>query len=671
MHQLSNKPSVEILEDRSLPATFGVPWPDALHLSLSWVPDGTSIAGQTTSNLFAALNAQKPTVEWQRDFLRALQTWAAVANINVGITSDNGQALGSLFLGTTSPFGDIRVAAQGMTTAELAVSIPHDPFLSGSWSGDVFLNSYANLYSNQADLYSIALHELGHVFGLSPNANPDSVMYNKALGLRTSLAASDITAIRALYGARAADLNEGSKTNNTFDEATRLKYEDTADEPGETIFDGSTPLIGYGDITTKTDIDMYYVRPLDDYTGPMTVRLQTQGISLLAPRLSVYDEDGNLLGQVQGNNPLGSEVEFTIENTDPDLEYFFRVEAATADEFAIGRYALAVSFDNLMTTPDVNIQAVVRGAYEGIDEEDIIQLLHDPSTTLLNEDDYTNERALTAIRLQGLPGVANPVAFQTIGSVQGPTDVDFYRFRAPLGLGPTARLLISLRKTEVNGLVPRLQVYNQYLQPLTTTILANGNGSYSVQVPSALSGQTYFLRVFGEQTGSTANGNYQLKIQFLKTPVALTTLSQGNLNTTTKQSSERNLYVAQTQLFHLLLTANNLYTTNGAGIRVTLLDASGNSVYELSAMKGQSVSGPQVLLMPGTYKVRYSIIRPLDGKAGVVRFMLAGANLSDPIGPKADDPTRQPIFSGPNPNLYYYPNNVISQQSYFWGGSII
>ena len=46
----------EVLEDRCTPATFGNPWPDATHLTLSFVPDGTQVASHS-SNLFQALNA--------------------------------------------------------------------------------------------------------------------------------------------------------------------------------------------------------------------------------------------------------------------------------------------------------------------------------------------------------------------------------------------------------------------------------------------------------------------------------------------------------------------------------------------------------------------------------------------------------------------------------------
>src|SRR5262249_30697856 len=85
--------TVELLEDRAVPATFGVPWTDPSRLTLSFAPDGTSIAGHTSS-LIQTLNAQQPAAVWQQEILQAFQTWAVQANINIGLVNDGGQAFG-------------------------------------------------------------------------------------------------------------------------------------------------------------------------------------------------------------------------------------------------------------------------------------------------------------------------------------------------------------------------------------------------------------------------------------------------------------------------------------------------------------------------------------------------------------------------------------------------
>src|SRR3954454_15915791 len=89
----SYHPRLEALEERRVPAQFGVPWHDAIHLTVSFVPDGT-LVGTQPSTLFQTLDAQQPTAQWQGEILRAFQTWAVVANINFGLKADDGSPLG-------------------------------------------------------------------------------------------------------------------------------------------------------------------------------------------------------------------------------------------------------------------------------------------------------------------------------------------------------------------------------------------------------------------------------------------------------------------------------------------------------------------------------------------------------------------------------------------------
>src|ERR687895_359525 len=86
-------PRFEVLEGRIFLAQFGVAWHHADHLTLSFVPDGTSIAG-APSDLFRWLDSAQATADWQREILRAFQTWGVDAHINFAVARDGGQALG-------------------------------------------------------------------------------------------------------------------------------------------------------------------------------------------------------------------------------------------------------------------------------------------------------------------------------------------------------------------------------------------------------------------------------------------------------------------------------------------------------------------------------------------------------------------------------------------------
>ena len=105
----------EALEDRALPTVFGVPWADPEHLTFSFVADGTQTP-LGTSSLTQVLTSAGTSAAWKMEVLRAFQTWAANANINIGLVADGGQALGIVgAVQGDARFGDIRVAAAGLS----------------------------------------------------------------------------------------------------------------------------------------------------------------------------------------------------------------------------------------------------------------------------------------------------------------------------------------------------------------------------------------------------------------------------------------------------------------------------------------------------------------------------------------------------------------------------
>ncbi len=136
---------LERLENRQVMATFGVPWPEPRSLSVSFPSDNASI-GAFPNSIRERFDQVADRAQWQYEALRAFQTWAAVTNINVGLVPDRGDDFGAVGLSSNDPrFGEIRIGAfpQGATLANAA---PFDP-LSGTWSGDVLLNTETNYFS--------------------------------------------------------------------------------------------------------------------------------------------------------------------------------------------------------------------------------------------------------------------------------------------------------------------------------------------------------------------------------------------------------------------------------------------------------------------------------------------------------------------------------------------
>src|SRR5262245_53727623 len=186
------------------------------------MPDGTMTDNGAPSNLFATLDRIAPTATWQREFARALQTWATVSPLNFRFVSDNGMASGTL--GTAqgdSRFGDIRLG--GYVRSDAYTAYAYYPGTgTGTRSGDEFVNTAGTFkIGAHVDLYSVLLHETGHALGLE-HSTGSAVMYPSISTVYTGLFADDVAGIQAIYGARQPDAYDVGSGNNTFATASSL-----------------------------------------------------------------------------------------------------------------------------------------------------------------------------------------------------------------------------------------------------------------------------------------------------------------------------------------------------------------------------------------------------------------------------------------------------------------
>src|SRR3954452_22872833 len=121
------RPAVEGLESRVVPyALSGNAWPTPQLVTISFVPDGTVLGGNSngyiTSNLFATFNQRfgSPDV-WQNQILKAAQQWAAQTNLNFAVVPDDGTDIGGGDFQQGAPnFGDIRIGGYNFGSSTLA-----------------------------------------------------------------------------------------------------------------------------------------------------------------------------------------------------------------------------------------------------------------------------------------------------------------------------------------------------------------------------------------------------------------------------------------------------------------------------------------------------------------------------------------------------------------------
>jgi hypothetical protein len=653
------KLAIEALEDRSVPATFGVPWSDARNLTLSFVPDGTAIASHPSS-LFQALSAQQPTATWQNTILRAFQTWAVNANINIGLVADGGQPFGVAGDPQHDPrFGDIRIGAQPMDPSTLSISVPNDPLVSSTLTGDVLINSTVDFNSGSNSLFSAILHEAGHVFGIGDSSDPSSVMFSQDVG-NTQLTASDIAALQSLYGSRAPDPHEGSGGNDRIDKATAIQA-----PGGSGSYTGATPLVEYGDITTNQDLDFYSFKAPSGYSGPVTVRLQSAGISLLNPHLTLLDSQGNVLGDVQSTTDMGDVVTLHLNQVSSNSTYYIEVQGATGDVFGIGSYGLAVTFDPNSAVTTSAIDAVLRGPYQSLSPNDINSIFLGTANPLFNSDNGINETPGTATQLTPSAGYARNSHYEVLGSLTGPTDSDYYRIQTADNppSGQTLVLTVTARALDINGTAPRVTILDGNGHVVSQQILANGAGMFSVQASGLNGGGSYVIEA-GPNTaiGSPAAGNYFLVAQFGTTAAQLSSLASNTLPSTGSTQSY-NLYVGESQLMHLVLSSSTVdgSAAPGSEVQMNILDASGNVIYSLTAAAGDTVSGPALLLTPGAYTVQFTSLNTSGSTNPTLAYTLLGDEISDPIGTVTTDPTLTPGYPVPGmPGWYQYPGGKLS-----------
>ncbi len=319
---------MEQLEPRLvLYAVSGYEWTNP-NVSFSFVPEGASVEGYSNT-LFSRLNAIAPTNVWQREFARALQTWANVSNLNFHLVADSGAASGTAGSAQgDSRFGDIRLAMHALGGP---LAYAYYPTGSSTLTGDIFLSTEFNFQVGaNYDVYSTLLHEAGHTLGLRHSAG--SVMNSSYQGVLTGPTADDIAGIQAIYGSRQHDAFDAVAGNDSLAQATAV----TIGADGK--YNAS------GDLQTLADVDYYAFAAPQTSNGSFTISIDAAGLSLLAPKVAVYNASGTLLGQANVGAAYGTTATVTLSGVAAGEVLYVMADGATGDAFGMGAYRINAAF---------------------------------------------------------------------------------------------------------------------------------------------------------------------------------------------------------------------------------------------------------------------------------------------------------------------------------------